>query len=95
MTDIPEVNKRTKSMDRFSAKCEDVGDHAIWKGTKDSRKRYGLFRYDGKLIRAHRASWLLFEGPLPGGAAVRSTCKVKFCVAPAHLKVDVKPIEAA
>lgn len=72
-------------MERFAKKCKDVGDHAIWQGTKDARGRYGFFRYNGRTTRAHRAAWLLFEGEIPAGASVRSTCGTPLCVAPAHL----------
>lgn len=88
-----EATKRAMHMERFTLKCKDVDDHAIWQGRTDNRNRYGIFMMDGKNWRAHRAAWALFEGPIPAGAAVRSTCGLCLCVAPAHLALDTDPVE--
>lgn len=91
-TPTDDAHRRGAIIDRFAKKCKDVGDHAIWQGTTDSRGNYGFFRYGGKLIRAHRASWLLFEGPIPKGASVRVKCGTGLCVAPGHLYLDTSRI---
>lgn len=87
------ARKKGAHIERFTLKCKDHEDHAIWQGRTDNRNRYGIFMMDGKNWRAHRAAWALFEGPIPAGAAVRSKCGLSLCVAPAHLELDTNPVE--
>lgn len=54
----------------------------IWMG---AGIRYGHLRVDGRLVKAHRASWEAFVGPIPAGMHVLHRCDVGFCVNPAHL----------
>ena len=48
---------------------------------------YGKVQCLGKLIPAHRASYLLFRGEIPDGMYVCHRCHLKLCVNPDHLYV--------
>ena len=60
----------------------------LWIGSTASRRngmQYGKFRFAGKTMGAHRASYLLFCGPIPKGALVCHRCDMPPCVNPEHL----------
>lgn len=46
---------------------------------------YGKFWYEGRLMEAHRAAFLLFRGEIPLGHHVCHTCDCPSCVNPEHL----------
>ena len=55
----------------------------IWNGTK--RKGYGKLTINGKLQSAHRASFSLFNGPIPKTFVVCHKCDCPACINPEHL----------
>jgi len=70
----------------------------IWTG-KPTSNGYGRFGLDGNMIAAHRASYLLFVGPIPEGLELDhrchtddtecpggSSCPHRRCVNPEHLE---------
>ena len=46
---------------------------------------YGVLEYDGKFLRAHRASYMLFKGPIPEGKFVCHRKDCRHCTNPEHL----------
>lgn len=85
------VSLSTPNLDRFLAKIDKMTDQE-WNGTKCWIWRagtgyfdYGHFSYNHKAIPAHRASWLMFNGDIPGGLFVLHHCDIPACVNPGHL----------
>lgn len=48
---------------------------------------YGQFAWDGRTIPAHRASFMLFHGPIARGSQIRHLCDNPSCVNPDHLLI--------
>lgn len=77
---------------RFMAKVAlDEADPVLgcWDWSATRRKDgYGLFWMNGRSNnRAHRVSYELFVGPIPGGLVVDHVCRNRGCVNPLHLRV--------
>jgi hypothetical protein len=69
--------------ERFWAKVR-KGD-GCWEWNAAKRLGYGKFAYEGKVIDAHRLSWLLHFGPIPEGMLICHRCDNPPCVRPDHL----------
>lgn len=70
---------------RFLGKVDTSGDCWLWTAGKHSRG-YGQFYLDGKDVRAHRAAYEHYIGPIPDGLEIDHLCRVRECCNPAHLE---------
>lgn len=72
--------------DRFERKFVPVTESGCWLWTASVREKgYGQFNVGGKMVGAHRFSFELYNGPIPGGAHVLHRCDTPACVNPHHL----------
>lgn len=70
-------------------KCWTWNREAPYMGEKNDRHGYGHYTLNGKSMGAHRASWLLYVGPIPTDKPqITHECNVRNCVRPSHLKPD-------
>lgn len=76
--------KKNKQRLRFFSKVEMTNSCWLWKGAK-TKSGYGVYSFNCKYIRAHRASYLIHKGEIPQGMLVLHSCDVRDCVNPDHL----------
>lgn len=71
---------------RFWAKVDKRGPAEcwLWMGSKHERG-YGQLWLNGKIMRAHRFSWELVNGPFPEGMKACHRCDTPSCVNPSHI----------
>jgi len=71
-------------MDRFFRKVDKTGSCWNWLAGKD-KDGYGKIKIARKDLRAHRVSWEIHNGIIPGGLLVLHRCDNPSCVNPSHL----------
>lgn len=87
------ANRAVSVIDRFLkyAMPEPMSGCWLWAGPLDG-KGYGMLRLkaesDGRRpsVRAHRFSYELHKGPIPGGLVLDHLCRVRSCCNPDHLE---------
>ena len=73
------------ALERFIAKVDFTDTCWLWKASQDTDE-YGQFWYCEKVMPAHRASYLLFVGPIGDGLDIDHLCSIRPCVYPEHLE---------
>lgn len=75
--------------ERFYDKCSPEPNSGCWLWTGAVKELgYGVMGRGGRkdgIVKAHRASWEIHNGPIPDGMAVCHKCDVPSCVNPDHL----------
>lgn len=56
----------------------------LWTGAAD-QNGYGVITVNRKPVGAHRVSWSLANGPIPGGLHILHRCDTPPCINPDHL----------
>jgi hypothetical protein len=92
-----EIAVRDSDLIRFASKAlipDDVNDTVpcwLWQGARHSKTRgYGKFRLAGRVMNAHKASYLLFVGAVEEGQVIGHQCNNEGCVSPHHLKAETQ-----
>lgn len=57
----------------------------VWQGSLNP-KGYGSCRLGKRTALAHRASYMVFVGPIPDGLTIDHLCRNRSCINPAHLE---------
>lgn len=71
--------------ERFSLKIKKTESCWVWTASKTDQN-YGLIWIDGKYVRAHRVSYMLYKGNLDDSLVIDHLCKNTLCVNPDHLE---------
>jgi hypothetical protein len=85
---MAEINSRMLA--RFWSKVDKSTPEGCWLWT-GTRTRYGYF-YIGnhRMMKAHRFSWILSNGPIPNGMCILHRCDNPPCLNPSHLWIGTQ-----
>ncbi len=77
--------KKAITKENFTERIR-MDKNGCWIWIKGKNKRgYGHVQLNGKMMRAHQASYRLFKGEIKKGLCVCHSCDVKLCCNPDHL----------
>jgi len=74
-----------KTLARFWQKVDKTETCWLWTGY--CWRGYGRFYFNSRPILAHRFSFEITHGPIPGGMEIDHLCKVCHCVNPSHMEL--------
>ncbi len=84
---LPALTKPTDE-ERFHSGVEMGGPDECWEWRRGFRAgfgKYGIIRWHGRMVGAHRVAWMLANGRDPGELCVLHRCDNPPCCNPAHL----------
>lgn len=82
-------NVSSATLDRFWSKVDKSGSCWCWTAYRKPTG-YGVFKYNGKLHRAHRFALEVTHGEIPEGLVVRHKCDNPSCCNPEHLEIGTQ-----
>jgi hypothetical protein len=86
MTD-EEIKKRFKGTAKQKLRQyveKDKSGCLLW--TQTTEYGYGITKWKGQKLRAHRFAWEILNGPIPEGSVIHHTCANRLCVNIKHLQ---------
>lgn len=79
-TDEQKLKRLKQSYEKYIIRKDGCWD---WSGAKN--KKYGVFSHDKRNMQAHRASWIIHNGPIKENMHICHTCDNPTCSNPLHL----------
>jgi hypothetical protein len=78
--------------ERFWEKVNRSTSRACWEwtGSHGAGSPYGQFQWDYRMVRSHRAAYMLSIGEIPEGLHVLHRCDNPKCCNPTHLKLGTQ-----
>jgi hypothetical protein len=74
-------------LQRFWEKVKKTDYCWIWKGRITDLGYGEFYPYDRSIVKAHRYSYVLKNGPIPNGKELDHLCRNRACVNPDHLEL--------
>lgn len=80
-----------RDTDKNGPVYHNLGQCWVWKRGALSRKcPYGQISVKHRMVRVHKFSWEIHNGPVPAGLSVLHKCDTPLCVNPHHLFVGTQ-----
>lgn len=82
--DFQTENKKPTEV-RFWNNIVKLSEDECWPYMSMHKSGYGVFNFEGKMVRAHRVAYYFSKGDIPSGLLIRHTCDNRICCNPKHL----------